>query len=62
MLTNPALFSRERWALVAEEKDLLAKIEAGGGVPNDKLDSRLGEVYEQMEVREECVCVCKWCV
>ena len=38
---------KERWSLVQEEKHLLAEIENQiGGVSNDDLDARLGEVYE----------------
>jgi ATP-binding cassette, subfamily F, member 1 len=44
------LSRRERWSLIEEEKKLLADIEAAGGGASDKLDSRLGEVYEQLEV------------
>ena len=34
-----------RWALVQEEKEILATLDKG---PNEALDVRLGEVYEQM--------------
>ena len=39
---------RERWALVEEESRLLARIDVEGA--NEKLDTRLGEIYEQLEV------------
>jgi len=41
---------KERWALVEEEKRLLAEVEEAGGVSSDAIDARLGSIYEQLEV------------
>jgi ATP-binding cassette, subfamily F, member 1 len=37
-----------RWALVQEEKEIMTALEKGGA--NDALDSRLGEVHEQLSI------------
>jgi len=37
-----------RWALVQEEKEIMAELEKSGA--NEKLDTRLGEVYEQLSI------------
>ena len=37
---------KERWELVQEEKQILEELKKG---PNEKLDVRLGEVYEALE-------------
>lgn len=36
---------KERWLLVQEEKEIMKELEKG---PNEALDVRLGEVYEQL--------------
>lgn len=40
-----SLDNRERWNLLIEEKEILKELEMG---PNDALDSRLGEIHEEL--------------
>lgn len=37
--------NRERWNLIQEEKQILKTLESG---PNEALDARLGEIYEEL--------------